>query len=285
MFLQLDEATHLDVYLAALAPASRATYKLCLSHLLQYISSAFTIKKVKDGWITSGLVPFKPIVIMQRCTTWGGLTPRQAYTILSAIPSLQQIARLHGEVDDASMQAAVGASVNFTSWLALWMGRKAPGGMPLDEQVINRRRVIWLNHEAVTSARRAREAAKIEKERFRVAGIEDKKQQKLISAALASEKAQAKAEAKARKLDEATEKAKDAETKRIAKVAASATKDELRIQRELEKDRQLALKTPKPAVKRPASDAPVSSPKRAILPPKSTSRRSNIHLPARFVEN
>ena len=113
---------------------------------MEYLSSAFTLRHVQEGWKRAGLYPFDPASIMRRCTTWAELTAFQGRAILNAIPQLTETARQRGEITDDDMQDAVGTSINFNEWLDQKMDRKPGSRMALSEQVLNRRRVIWLNH-------------------------------------------------------------------------------------------------------------------------------------------
>lgn len=143
----------LSVLLAKMDSASKRSYGGFLGHLPSYLSAAFTHTNVAMGWAIAGLHPFNATLIMKRSTSWKFLPEHAAGRILASIPKLAEVAYKHGEVTDLELQATVGDAFNFDEWVAAEM-HVAVKDRSVDKKVLNQRRVIWLNHEGVTSKRR-----------------------------------------------------------------------------------------------------------------------------------
>ncbi len=128
-----------------------------LTNFPALISKPLTVGNVQQGWGH----PFDGLrKSCTRCTTWKSLSSKQALVIEQSIPSLTSITRLKGEVDDSDMQDKLSPPIDFDHWLEKDSGSVTKHGMPLEEQVLNRRRCVWINHNATTLRRRNREVRK-----------------------------------------------------------------------------------------------------------------------------
>jgi len=98
------------------------------------------------GWADAGYCPYSAEKILLRCMTWQDFTPSQRQALLSAVLPLTEHARAHGEVDDNTMQATLGARVDLAEWLAFYSGIPTKtSGKALSEMVLNRRRAQSLS--------------------------------------------------------------------------------------------------------------------------------------------
>ena len=88
-------------------------------------------------------------------------TNEQAVAIFAAISELTTRAKLTGKISDAELQGAVGDAVDFEQWMLTRCEHYSSPKKQLEDHVLNRRRVVWVNHEVVTHTRREIEAAKI----------------------------------------------------------------------------------------------------------------------------
>lgn len=159
----------LSACLAGIPPASQRTFITYLSHLPSMLSKCFHERNVKKGWEVSGLWPFNQEQILSQCRSWKLLSAKSARIIRAALPALTEYAFLHGEVDDDAMDAVLAGCVELRTIMQAVNGTQAESAekprkskkMALRDQVINRRRVVWLNHSDVLERRRARHAAKM----------------------------------------------------------------------------------------------------------------------------
>ena len=144
----------LPLLLKGLKPASLATFSRFLGILPEVLSSAFRITHVKRGWEGAGLWAFDKVRIMQGCSTFSSLSGVQGGAVMAAIPALIEIAAKHSQVSDDEMQTAVGPSIDLAAWSKAHGGSAKEGSKPLEDQAINRRRAVWLNHAGVIRQRR-----------------------------------------------------------------------------------------------------------------------------------
>ena len=79
--------------------------------------------------------------------------------IVAAIPALQEYAKQHGEVPDSVMQDKIPKDVLKFEASHGRPGSRSYSGAPIDMQVENRRRTIWLNHHEVAQVRAAKVGA------------------------------------------------------------------------------------------------------------------------------
>ena len=158
-----------EVILADLGKASRETLLRVFVKLPSVIATAFQRKHVAKGWELAGIHPFNTQKILQRCTTWTQLSDAQAAAILGAMDKLMDQASRDGEVHDATMQAMVGAAINFDDWLAKYTGKQKSTGMPLSMMVPNRRRALWFNNRDVLQRMKDERAKKNAEEAQRAA--------------------------------------------------------------------------------------------------------------------
>ena len=141
--------------------ASRTAYVPLLARLPAIISKAFTVHNVRVGWAETGFYPPNPEKVMQRCT-WDLMTVGQKKAILDAVPALAQQVMENGELEDANIQAAVGAEINFEKWLERHAKKKIKTGMALQDMVLNRRRAVWVSHPRVLAKYIAMEGHKLD---------------------------------------------------------------------------------------------------------------------------
>lgn len=87
-------------------------------------------------------------------------------------------ARDTSKISDQDLQEAVGDTIDLVDGVETFNPNRENKSKTIDHLAINRRRVIWLNHEAVTQARRAREELKAKQ----TAAKEQKKKTRTILA-------------------------------------------------------------------------------------------------------
>ena len=194
-----------------------------LDRLPGILGKAFTSVNIKSGWKRAGVYPADVETIMQRCTTWKQFSNDKAQEILSAVSKLTPEAKLTGEISDAKLQAAVGDAVDFEQWMVTRCEHYSTPKTPVEEQVLNRRRVIWVNHEAVTLDRREREAAKIDAARAKKADAEKRQIAKLEKVHEKEEKKRKREEEKAQRDAKKQKKAEAAAKKAAAREKKTKT--------------------------------------------------------------
>lgn len=199
-----------------LTPASARTYTRFLSRLQDLLSKSFTSVHIKMGWQRAGVWPKNDEKILCRCTTFKYLQNEQAAAVMAAIPQLTALAMLSGEISDESMQLAVGNVLDFDEWVSSWSVSYVKPKTQLEKQAINRRRVIWLNHEGVTNARRAKESARILEEEQKKAAAEARRIARIEKDRLV--------ELKKRKREEAATLLEEKRRKKAARLAEKQTK-------------------------------------------------------------
>lgn len=179
---------HLESILKECDAASRRTFIAFLRQAVYIFDKAFAAPIIQQGWKTAGIVPFNPDTILQRCTSYSKMTADQGKCLRDMIPAVIAEASVTGEVSDKFMQDQAGDRLNFDAW------RKQQHDMKLKRtpkphhlRVLNQRRCVWVNHEAVTTRARVQAA----EEKARAAAAQAKK------AAGASKKAAAAAAAAA----------------------------------------------------------------------------------------
>lgn len=193
-----------------LSGPSARTYTRFLSRLPDLLSKAFTSVYIKQGWKRAGIYPLNTAAIMQRCTTWHLLNSWQADAILASIETLTEGAKLSGEVDDASMQAAVGDAIDLEVWMhQQYEGYKTPK-TPIEAQALNRHRVCWINHQSITDMRRIREAERIAADGLKEVKkreVQKRREEKQLKVEEKRKRREEKASKKEAKLKKAEEKA------------------------------------------------------------------------------
>ena len=128
-----------------------------LSNLPTAASEAFRPRIVRDGWNMCGYYPFCPLLLLSRCTLWlrnvedGGLTAAEKMSVLNGIPALRAIAKQHGRVSDAEMEAAFPFLRRYPTELASDLGHLAT----------NRDRCALLVHPVYFASRAISAAAAI----------------------------------------------------------------------------------------------------------------------------
>lgn len=93
-----------------------------------------------------------------------------------------------GELTDGDLQEAVGDAVDLSSLVEGFDGDRQKKTKTVDNLTLNRRRVVWLNHEEVTAARKSREEQKAKL----AAEKEENKKKREIAAKLKSALTRAK---------------------------------------------------------------------------------------------
>ena len=144
-----DHVALLQQALKDLDAGSRATYMDFLARFPEVVSTAFNVHNICKGWEIAGYEPRNVERILQRCTTWSELSEVQRKAIIAAVPKLAKHVKENGEIDDETLQQTVGGSINFHTWLEKHTQKKINKGKPLDKQVLNRRRAVWVNHKKV----------------------------------------------------------------------------------------------------------------------------------------
>jgi len=171
--------------------ASRRTFVQFIAHLPAYLSKSFNVMNVRKGWSVSGLFPYNKHQIFSQCTGWKSkIDSHMARMILNAMDSMIAYVQEHGELHNEFIVGVIDDKIVLQQCLApddsqLVHGdvteydfeeeeeqqeeegedNDAAGGnkqkKSLRDQVINRRRCVWLNHEAITAERKQRAEEKI----------------------------------------------------------------------------------------------------------------------------
>lgn len=124
-------------------------------HLPYVLQKAFSLKTIRDGWISSGLSNYNMDTILRKCSLYKELTEDQATRIKAAVPEMAARASASGGiVTDSIMREMLGDIVSTEV-------------ANMDDRVITQQRSLWLNCEGVLkkrqeeedNARRKKEAA------------------------------------------------------------------------------------------------------------------------------
>ena len=169
-------SSELAKMLARIDAASRRTFTAFLEDLPARLSKAFHSYNVQKGWQKSGLYPFNTEQMLSQSSDWSSLSLKEARAVRRTIPELTNYAFLHGEVRDEKLQECFGKAMRVTretldSTSSSNEDADNTVGVParcikrskmsLDELVLNRRRALWLNHQAITDQRKLREKSKM----------------------------------------------------------------------------------------------------------------------------
>jgi hypothetical protein len=155
--------------LAPLESASRKTFQAFIELLPIVLNKSFTRWNVLRGWNSSGLWPFNLDVMLAKCTSWSSLGRHQQTSVRRELDWLVEQTYLHGEAREEAFKKCF-----VDTFDELRPTRQKPDKdpdststtkaarkqKPLDDRVIQYRRAVWMNHDAITKERARRQTAK-----------------------------------------------------------------------------------------------------------------------------
>lgn len=155
--------------LSKLDSASRRTYKLFLLQLPSFLSHAFTVEKVKQGWKSPGLYPYNPLKIIQKWSGFRDITELAGANILKEIPNLASIVRRNGFLTADDILSLVG---DFITTANIPVTKQN-----LEDYQVHRWMATWLNNEGTIDRRKLNEQKVTDKASVKV----DNKQKRLMN--------------------------------------------------------------------------------------------------------
>jgi len=198
--------------------ASRHTILRFMWNLPSILSDAYTRHRVQEGWIKTGLMPYKPDVILGHWPFHKHLTAKERTSLKQAVLQLSRIAKRDGHIGEASIEEHLADSIGDSEKIKYrafgtvhdneryssdsssddddnghaGSRKRRRTQKPLEQRPLNHGRCMWLNHEVFIAKFNAIKDAKEQK-------AEDLVEKQASAAAKKVQRAQAAEEAAQRK--------------------------------------------------------------------------------------